>query len=78
MTVPVEKVQSGRAGLAIEQIDDKGEFRRTEKAGGQYHAAAVGEVNVVNKMKEIVPEFISKNSEYEVLDNKNATLVPEI
>jgi phosphomannomutase len=25
----------------------------TEKAGGQYHAAAVGEVNVVNKMKEI-------------------------
>jgi phosphomannomutase len=25
----------------------------TEKAGGQYHAAAVGEVNVVNKMKEV-------------------------
>ncbi len=24
----------------------------TEKAGGQYHASAVGEVNVVNKMKE--------------------------
>jgi phosphomannomutase len=24
----------------------------TEKAGGEYHAAAVGEVNVVNKMKE--------------------------
>jgi phosphomannomutase len=24
----------------------------TEKSGGQYHAAAVGEVNVVNKMKE--------------------------
>jgi len=27
-------------------------------------------MGVVNKMKEIVPEFISKNSEYEVLDNK--------
>jgi len=25
----------------------------TEKSGGQYHAAAVGEVNVVNKMKEV-------------------------
>ncbi|MDO3626138.1 phosphoglucosamine mutase [Mucilaginibacter sp. BT774] len=25
----------------------------TEKAGGEYHAAAVGEVNVVNKMKEV-------------------------
>jgi phosphomannomutase len=25
----------------------------TENAGGQYHAAAVGEVNVVNKMKEV-------------------------
>jgi len=25
----------------------------TEKHGGQYHAAAVGEVNVVNKMKEV-------------------------
>jgi phosphomannomutase len=25
----------------------------TEKQGGQYHAAAVGEVNVVNKMKEV-------------------------
>lgn len=25
----------------------------TEKAGGQYHAAAVGEVNVVSKMKEV-------------------------
>ncbi|HAL82156.1 MAG TPA: polysaccharide biosynthesis protein [Mucilaginibacter sp.] len=28
-------------------------------------------VAVVNKMKEIVPEFISKNSEFEVLDNNN-------
>jgi len=35
-------------------------------------------LGVVNKMKEIVPEFISKNSEYEVLDNRDATLVPEI
>ena len=35
-------------------------------------------LGVVNKMKEIVPEFISKNSEYEVLDNKDANLVPEI
>lgn len=25
----------------------------TEKAGGEYHAAAVGEVNVVNKMKDV-------------------------
>jgi len=25
----------------------------TENAGGEYHAAAVGEVNVVNKMKEV-------------------------
>jgi phosphomannomutase len=25
----------------------------TEKAGGEYHASAVGEVNVVNKMKEV-------------------------
>jgi phosphomannomutase len=25
----------------------------TESAGGEYHAAAVGEVNVVNKMKEV-------------------------
>jgi phosphomannomutase len=25
----------------------------TEKAGGEYHAAAVGEVNVVNKMREV-------------------------
>jgi phosphomannomutase len=25
----------------------------TERAGGEYHAAAVGEVNVVNKMKEV-------------------------
>ncbi len=25
----------------------------TEQAGGEYHAAAVGEVNVVNKMKEV-------------------------
>jgi phosphomannomutase len=25
----------------------------TEKAGGEYHAAAVGEVNVVNKMKQV-------------------------
>jgi FlaA1/EpsC-like NDP-sugar epimerase len=35
-------------------------------------------LGVVNKMKEIVPEFISKNSEYEVLDNKDASLVPEM
>ncbi|MDO3644089.1 nucleoside-diphosphate sugar epimerase/dehydratase [Mucilaginibacter sp. L3T2-6] len=32
-------------------------------------------LGVVNKMKEIVPEFLSKNSEFEVLDNKNVTLV---
>jgi len=32
-------------------------------------------VAVVNKMKEIVPEFISKNSEYEELDNKELAIV---
>ena len=29
------------------------------------------DVAVVNKMKEIVPEFISKNSHFEFLDNIN-------
>ena len=32
----------------------------TEKAGGQYHAAAVGEVNVVNQMKESKPLLVVK------------------
>ncbi|ASU35126.1 capsular polysaccharide biosynthesis protein, CapD [Mucilaginibacter xinganensis] len=32
-------------------------------------------MGVVNKMKEIVPEFISKNSEYEELDNKDVSVV---
>ncbi len=40
----------------------------TEKHGGTYFPSAVGEVNVVKKMKEIVPEFISNNSIYEELD----------
>ncbi len=29
-------------------------------------------IDVVNKMKEIVPEFISKNSEFEILDNNDS------
>ena len=29
-------------------------------------------VDVVNKMKEMVPEFISKNSQFEVLDNNDS------
>jgi FlaA1/EpsC-like NDP-sugar epimerase len=29
-------------------------------------------IDVVNKMKEIVPEFISKNSEFEMLDNNDS------
>jgi len=32
-------------------------------------------VAVVNKMKEIVPEFISKNSEYEELDNRELVVL---
>jgi len=34
-------------------------------------------IAVVNKMKEIVPEFISKNSEYEELDNKEMSLIED-
>lgn len=34
-------------------------------------------VAVVNKMKEIVPEFISRNSEFEELDNKEISSVKE-
>jgi len=34
-------------------------------------------IAVVNKMKEIVPEFISKNSEYEELDNKEMLLIED-
>ncbi|HTD40640.1 MAG TPA: polysaccharide biosynthesis protein, partial [Mucilaginibacter sp.] len=30
---------------------------------------------IVNKMKEIVPEFISKNSQYEYLDNSGEEVV---
>jgi FlaA1/EpsC-like NDP-sugar epimerase len=32
-------------------------------------------LGVVNKMKEIVPEFISKNSVYEQLDNKDLSVI---
>jgi FlaA1/EpsC-like NDP-sugar epimerase len=32
---------------------------------------------VVNKMKKIVPEFISKNSEYEELDNKELVVIED-
>jgi hypothetical protein len=31
---------------------------------------------MVNKMKEIVPEFISKNSKFENLDNKTEVSIP--
>jgi FlaA1/EpsC-like NDP-sugar epimerase len=33
------------------------------------------EIAVVNKMKEMVPEFISKNSKFEHLDSKTAELL---
>ena len=36
-----------------------------------YHiSTAYDDINTVRKMKEIVPEYISKHSRYEVLDQK--------
>jgi FlaA1/EpsC-like NDP-sugar epimerase len=35
----------------------------------------VDSMTIVDKMKDIVPEFISKNSKYEVLDEKRKTLL---
>lgn len=41
-------------GSAVSNLSSTRALRDvTEQAGGEYHAAAVGEVNVVNKMKEV-------------------------
>jgi phosphomannomutase len=47
-------VLSKRKGNTVSNLSSTRALRDiTQKAGGEYHAAAVGEVNVVEKMKEI-------------------------
>ncbi|HVV54850.1 MAG TPA: phosphoglucosamine mutase [Mucilaginibacter sp.] len=47
-------VLKNRIGNTVSNLSSTRALRDvTEKAGGEYHAAAVGEVNVVNKMKEV-------------------------
>jgi phosphomannomutase len=47
-------VLKNKAGNTVSNLSSTRALRDvTEKAGGEYHAAAVGEVNVVNKMKEV-------------------------
>jgi phosphomannomutase len=47
-------VLKNKSGNTVSNLSSTRALRDvTEKAGGEYHAAAVGEVNVVNKMKEV-------------------------